>query len=174
MNTNPRVACHRRASPSNRASHLLPAMTTYDLRLCPHRTPHLATSLTLSSPSTLLAAISLAHRRRQPRRPLGLVVNQGFSVSTHSPPCQLPRPLIDPACTLVMRRRFSVSDRLADSCASCECRCVCGPSSAAEGKRGSGSVMPHQLSRLDDAAARRRHALPVQVLRHVYVSRRHG
>lgn len=42
--------------------------------------------------------------------------------TTYSAPCQLPSPLIASACTLVMRSRFSVSDRLAESCASCECK----------------------------------------------------
>lgn len=65
---------------------------------------------------------------------------------THSPACQLPRPLIDSACTLVMRSRFSVSDMLADSCASCECRCVwrqgasVGQNSCTARERGSASL----------------------------------
>lgn len=44
--------------------------------------------------------------------------------STYSPPCQLPSPRIASACTLVMRSKFSVSDRLADNCASWELSCA--------------------------------------------------
>lgn len=43
----------------------------------------------------------------------------------YSPPCQLPSPRMHSACTLVIRRRFSVSERLLESCASCECSWVC-------------------------------------------------
>lgn len=39
---------------------------------------------------------------------------------TYSPPCQLPSPRIASAWTLVMRNRFSVSERFDDSWASCE------------------------------------------------------
>lgn len=48
----------------------------------------------------------------------------GGGGKTHNPPCQLPKPRMHSACTLVIRRRFSVSARLADSCASWEWRCV--------------------------------------------------
>ena len=44
---------------------------------------------------------------------------------THSPPCHAPKPRTDSACTLVIRKRFSRSARLADSCASCAWRCDC-------------------------------------------------
>lgn len=40
--------------------------------------------------------------------------------NTYSPACQLPSPRMASACTLVMRKRFSVSARLAESCASCD------------------------------------------------------
>ena len=39
----------------------------------------------------------------------------------YSPPCQLPSPRIHSAWTLVIRRRFSVSARLAESWESCDC-----------------------------------------------------
>ncbi len=49
---------------------------------------------------------------------------QGCSVrterETYSPACQLPSPRMASACTLVMRKRFSVSARLAESWASCD------------------------------------------------------
>lgn len=49
----------------------------------------------------------------------------GNKWQTHNPPCQLPRPLIASACTLVIRNRFSVSDKFAASCSSCQCSCAC-------------------------------------------------
>lgn len=75
-------------------------------------------SLTDSSPRTLLAAMNL-HRQ-------GSAGPQAYSQDflrrgTHSPPCQLPSPRMHSAWTLVIRRRFSVLERLAESWASCEC-----------------------------------------------------
>ena len=84
--------------------------------IMPHH-PYFPASLTLSSPSTLLAAMNLSQSA-------SVTLIAYASGCTHSPPCQLPNPLIASACTLVMRNKFSVSERFADSCASCECRCV--------------------------------------------------
>lgn len=83
--------------------------------------PGCPASLTLSSPSTLLAAINLfivSHCIFQQLAKL-------FHRETYSPPCQLPSPRIASACTLVMRNKFSVSERLDDNCASCELSCAC-------------------------------------------------
>lgn len=48
------------------------------------------------------------------------VAERGADGDTHSPACQLPSPRIASAWTLVIRSRFSVSAKLAESWASCE------------------------------------------------------
>jgi hypothetical protein len=49
----------------------------------------------------------------------------GYEKRTYNPPCQAPNPLTLSACTLVIRKRFSRSARLADRDASWAWRCDC-------------------------------------------------
>src|SRR5690554_5587927 len=66
-----------------------------------------------SSPSTLLDAMSLL-------RVSSMRGTRRDGRQAYSPACQLPSPRMDSACTLVMRNKFSVSARLAESWASCD------------------------------------------------------
>jgi len=68
-----------------------------------------------SSPSTLLAAMNLYRTLALAQLVPGMGRRKKKRERTHSPPCQLPSPRIHSAWTLVMRSRFSVSARLADS-----------------------------------------------------------
>jgi hypothetical protein len=49
----------------------------------------------------------------------------GYEKRTYNPPCQAPNPLTLSACTLVIRKRFSRSARLAERDASWAWRCDC-------------------------------------------------
>lgn len=85
----------------------------------------------------------------------------------YSPPCQLPSPRMHSAWTLVMRRRFSVSERLLESCASCECSWVCTKDISLTRMHivieHRCCIVSYQLSLLE-GAARGGHRLPLCVL----------
>lgn len=84
--------------------------------------PGCPASLTLSSPKTLLAAMNLSIKSATLFPTYTTTVHQ--IENTYKPPCQLPSPRIASAWTLVIRSKFSVSDRFDDNCASWEFSCA--------------------------------------------------